>query len=55
MQSLNPQNLTINFSIKEISEDLQKHKLCDDRLLYSGQLKGYNVLKNHIIQIKKNL
>lgn|GEM_PF-6200354 len=40
---------------KEISEDLQKHKLCDDRLLYSGQLKGYNVLKNHIIQIKKNL
>lgn len=40
---------------KEISEDLQKHKLCDNRLLYSGQLKGYNVLKNHIIQIKKNL
>jgi hypothetical protein len=60
-QSLNgrefPQNILkdIEEKRKEISEDLQKHKLCDDRLLYSGQLKGYNVLKNHIIQIKKNL
>ena len=36
---------------KEISEDLQKHKLCDNRLLYSGQLKGYNHLYCFVIDI----
>ena len=38
---------------KEISEDLQKHKLCDDRLLYSGQLKGYNAVSYTHLDVYK--